>query len=73
MNADLTTDRINAARAVIGNLGTPVTFEQEQVGKQGTLTYAVYLVTFGGGEKFNFLFVVDPSGKIAGLRLSPAE
>ena len=58
---------------MIGNLGTPVTFEQEQAGTQGTLTYAVYLVTFGGGEKFDFLFVLDPPGKIAGLKLSPAQ
>ncbi len=73
MSTALTTDQVNAGRAALGSLGTPVTFEQQQAGMQGKLSYAIYLVTFGGGQKFDFLFVVDPQGKIAGLRLSPAQ
>jgi hypothetical protein len=59
-------------QAQIGNLGTPVTFEQQQTMTQSGISYAVYLLTFGNAKKLNFVFAVDGQGKVAGLRLTPA-
>jgi hypothetical protein len=65
-------DQIKSVVAEIGNLGTPVSFVQQQAMTQGGISYAVYLLTFGNGKKLNFIFAVDSTGKIAGLRLTPA-
>lgn len=72
MNAALTPGQVSSAQATIAKLGTPVTFEQVQTMSQGGFNYAVYLVTFGDGTKLNFIFAVDGSGNVAGLRLTTA-
>ncbi len=73
MNAALTDDKLAAVKGAIGNLGTPVSFEQQRTGTQGDVRYAVYLVTFLNGPRLNFLFGVDPQGKVAGMRLLPTQ
>jgi hypothetical protein len=73
MNAALTDDKLAAVKGAIGNLGTPVSFEQQRAGTQGDVRYAVYLVTFLNGPRLNFLFGVDPQGKVAGMRLLPTQ
>jgi hypothetical protein len=64
---------LKAASAEFGPLGDPVTFEQEQTGTMGANTYYVYLLTFGDGKKFEYLFVLDTQGKISGLRLTAPQ
>jgi hypothetical protein len=64
---------VKAASAEFGPLGDPVTFEQEQTGMQNGNTYYVYLLTFGDGKKFDYLFVLDAQGKVSGLRLAAPQ
>jgi len=67
--ANLTDATIANAQSVIGALGPPVSFVQQQAGTQGAISYAIYLVTFRDGKKLDFLFAVDKDGKIASLGL----
>lgn len=69
----LSDDQVASVSSKIKSLGTPVTFEQEQTMTQGGISYAVYLLTFGNGQKLNFIFALDSQGKVAGLRLTPAQ
>jgi hypothetical protein len=68
-NSNLTDATIANAQSLIGNLGTPVSFVQDEAGTQGAISYAIYTVSFKSGKKVNFLFAVDPQGKVAGLSL----
>ncbi|HEY6485925.1 MAG TPA: hypothetical protein VIX83_06050 [Candidatus Cybelea sp.] len=71
MSSALTDDKLSAIKGSIGSLGAPVSFDQQNAGLQGDLTYAVYLLTFKDGTKLQLLDVVDKQGKIAGLKLTP--
>jgi hypothetical protein len=73
MSTALTDDKLATLKAAIGNLGTPVSFDQQRSGTQGDVRYDVYLVTFANGTKLNFLIAVDGQGKIAGMRLMPNQ
>ena len=73
MNALLTDDKLASVKSAIGNFGAPVSFDQQHAGTQGDVRFAVYLVTFGNGTKVDFLIGVDGQGKIAALRLTPAQ
>ena len=73
MNTLLTDDKVAIVKGAIGNLGAPVSFEQQRAGTQGDVRYAVYLVTFANGTKLDFLIGIDGQGKIAALRLTPAQ
>lgn len=73
MSAALTDDKVASVESSIGNLGAPVSFDQQRTGTQGDVRYAVYLVTFRNGAKLNFLIGVDAQGKIAGMRVMPAQ
>jgi hypothetical protein len=68
-NANLNDATIANAQKMIGGLGTPVSFVQQREGTQGNITYAIYSVTFRNGEKVDFLFALDSSGKVASLGL----
>jgi hypothetical protein len=68
----LTDEQVTNVSAQIKNLGTPVTFEQQQTMTQNGVDYAIYLLTFGDGKKLDFIFAVNGQGKVAGLRLQPA-
>jgi hypothetical protein len=57
------------AKDMIGGLGTPASFVQQQAGSQGGISYAIYLVTFKSGSKYNFFFAIDQQGKVEGLQL----
>lgn len=70
---NLTDDQVKKAAAQLGNLGTPVTFEQQQTASQGGITYVIYLVTFGNATKLDFGFAVNGSGQVAGLRIMPVR
>jgi hypothetical protein len=50
-------------------LGPPVSFVQQQANTQGTVSAAIYVVTFKNGEKVDFLFAVDSQGKVQGMSL----
>jgi hypothetical protein len=73
MSAALTDDKVASVKSSIGSLGAPVSFEQQRSGTQGDVRYAVYLVTFTNGSKLDFLIGVDGQGKVAGMRLLPAQ
>jgi hypothetical protein len=73
MSTLLTDDKLATVKSGIGNLGAPVSFDQQRAGTQGDVRYAVYLVTFANGTKADFLIGVDGQGKIAALRLTPAQ
>jgi hypothetical protein len=73
MNAALTDDKLATVKGAIGNLGTPVGFDQQSTGTQGDSKYALYLVRFANGQKIDFIFAVDSKGLISGMRLAPAQ
>jgi hypothetical protein len=68
-NANFTNATIENAQNMIGNLGKPVSFVQQQAMTRGSVHAAIYLVTFKNGNKVDFLFAMDSDGKIAGLSL----
>jgi hypothetical protein len=67
--AKTTNATIAKAPAMIGNLGTPVGFVQQQTMQQGDVSAAIYVVTFKNGEKFDFFIAVDNEGKVQSLTL----
>jgi hypothetical protein len=73
MSTLLTDDKLATVKSAMGSLGAPASFEQQRAGAQGDVHYAVYLVTFANGTKVDFLIGVDGQGKIAALRLTPAQ
>ncbi len=72
-NGALTDSQLAQAKTMIGALGAPVSFVQKQGMSQGGFTYAIYLLTFADGSKIDFAFGLDAQGKVAGLRLMPAQ
>jgi hypothetical protein len=68
-SSSLTDADLAQAKAMIGNLGTPASFEQQQAASQGGISFAIYLVTFKSGAKYDFFFAVDQQGKVQGLKL----
>jgi hypothetical protein len=68
-NANMTDASVASAQKMLGGLGPPVSFVQEQAESQGNVDAAIYLVTFKNGQKVDFLFAVDKNGKVAGLSL----
>jgi hypothetical protein len=73
MSTALTDQQLSAMKSSVGPLGAPVGFTQQRAGTQGNFNYALYLITFKDGSKLNLLYVIDKQGKIAGLRLAPAQ
>jgi len=67
--SNMTDASIANAQKMVGSLGAPVSFVQQQYQSQGNVTAAIYLVTFSNGEKVDFLFALDQQGKVAGLSL----
>ncbi len=67
--SNLTDATIANAQQMVGGLGKPVSFQQQQVGAQGDITYGIYVVTFQNGEKVDFLFAVDGNGKVTSMGL----
>ena len=72
-NGALTDQQLTQVRGMIGSLGAPTSFEQTQIMSQSGYTYAVYRLTFTDGSKMDYYFGVDNQGKVAGLRLIPAQ
>jgi hypothetical protein len=68
-NGNLTDAQIASAQALVGSLGPPTSFVQQQAGSQGNVNYAIYSIGFANGKKVDFLFARDTQGKIEGLRL----
>ena len=54
----MTDATIANAQKMIGGLGPPVSFVQQQSSSQGNVSAAIYVVTFKNGEKIDFLFAV---------------
>ena len=72
-NANLNDATIANAQKMIGSLGTPASFVQQREGTQGNITYALYTVTFRNGQKLDFLFAVDSTGKVASLGIGSPQ
>jgi hypothetical protein len=68
-NANMNAATISNAQRMIGNLGTPVSFVQQQAGSQNGVAWAVYLVTFKNGQTIDFLYGAGSDGKIQTLGL----
>ncbi len=68
-NANFSETTIASAQKMVGSLGKPVSFVQQQATTQGGVSAAIYTVTFKNGRKVDFLFALDSQGKIAGLSL----
>jgi hypothetical protein len=68
-NENFTDASIASAEKMIGPLGKPASFVQQQAMTRGTVHAAIYTITFKNGKKVDFLFAVDDQGKIAGLSL----
>lgn len=68
-SSSLTDADLAQAKAMIGNLGTPTSFSQQQAASQGGISFAIYLVTFKSGAKYDFFFAVDQQGKVEGFKL----
>jgi hypothetical protein len=68
-NSNMNDATIANAQKMVGGLGKPVSFVPQRSGSQGNITYGIYLVTFQNGQKIDFLFAVDGSGKISSLGL----
>lgn len=68
-NSNFTEATVANAQKMVGSLGKPVSFVQQQAGSQGGVAFAIYAVTFKNGQTVDFLFAVDQNGKIAGLSL----
>lgn len=67
--AAMTEATISNAQKMVGSLGKPVSFVQQQATTQGSVSAAVYVVTFKNGRKVDFFFAVDGQGKVEGLAL----
>lgn len=65
----LTDADLAQAKAMIGNLGAPASFQQQQAASQGGISFAIYQVTFKSGAKYDFFFAVDQQGKVEGFKL----
>lgn len=63
-SAKLSDDTMKSVEKQIGPLGDPVTFEQQETGKQGGSMLYAYLVTFGNGTKYEFYVGFDANGKV---------
>lgn len=70
-NSTIDDATIKRAHDAVQALGTPVTFEQQNVFARNGITNYVYLVTFGGGQSLDFGFLLDSSGKVAGMLIAP--
>ncbi|MBV9332799.1 MAG: hypothetical protein JO146_02215 [Candidatus Eremiobacteraeota bacterium] len=68
-NASLNNATIANAQHMIGSLGLPMSFVQQQAGSQGGVSWAVYLVTFKNGQSLDFLYGVNSDGKVTTLGL----
>lgn len=77
LNADMAQTMTPAALENISSLlkdtGTPRSFEQVQTSAVQSLTIYVFKITFANAPALEFLYTLDSSGKIAGLRFTPAQ
>lgn len=68
-NGNMTDATLANAQKMVGGLGAPVSFVQQQVSTQGNISAAIYVVTFKNGQKVDFLFALDSQGKVEGMSL----
>lgn len=71
-NAALTDTVAKGVAAQLGPLGEPTSFEYVDTRKIGDNTAYTYRVAFASTAIY-YVFVLDPAGKISGLRLVPAS
>lgn len=70
-NRKLTEATLKQVAAQLGPLGEPVTFEYVKSLPQGDATLHAYLLSFGGGQRLEFVIGFDGQGKVSALALRP--
>ncbi len=73
MRAGLTPELVSKTATILQPLGAPKAFTQISTGTQSGSTYYVYKVGFKSGDAVDFIYAVDGTGKISGLRVTPAH
>ena len=73
MRAGLTPQVLAASSQALAPLGAPTGFTQVSTGTASGSTYYVYAVRFKTGETWNFIYALDATGKVSGLRVAPAQ
>ncbi|MBV8636902.1 MAG: hypothetical protein JO322_02390 [Candidatus Eremiobacteraeota bacterium] len=73
MTDALTPETLAQIASLLKDTGTPTSFQQVQTSAVQSLTIYVFKITFAHAPALDFIYTLDASGKIAGLRLSPAQ
>jgi hypothetical protein len=73
MSEAMTPAALTGMASLLKDTGTPKTFEQVQTSAVQSLTIYVFKITFDKAPALNFIYTLDSSGKIAGLRFTPAQ
>jgi hypothetical protein len=68
----LSDKQLQQVEGMLGGLGPPVAFSQQQTMSQGGNNVAVYTVTFQNGTRLNYVFSEDSSGQVTGFRFTSA-
>lgn len=72
MTQAMTPDALSQIASLLKDTGTPASFQQVQTSAVQSLTIYVFKITFANAPALDFIYTLDASGKIAGLRFSPA-
>ncbi len=73
MSQAMTPEALANTASLLKDTGTPKSFEQVQTSAVQSVTIYVFKITFASAPALNFIYTLDESGKIAGLRFIPAE
>ena len=73
MSKALTPGMLDQVSRSLAPLGAPTSFAQIATGSQAGSTYYVYAVKFKSGDAVNFIYAIDGTGKVSGLRVTPAQ
>ncbi len=60
-------------KSSLKDTGAPKSFEQVQTSAVQSLTIYVFKITFANAPALDFIYTLDSSGKIAGLRFTPGD
>lgn len=73
MTDAMTPEALSQMASLLKGTGTPTSFQQVQTSAVQSLTIYVFKITFANASPLDFIYSLDASGKIAGLRFSPAQ
>ena len=73
MTQAMTPQALENTAQLLKDTGAPKSFEQVQTSAVQSVTIYVFKITFASAPTLNFIYTLDASGKIAGLRFIPAQ